>query len=280
RDRPVHGAVRALVRGTARRGHRGGRRGRSRHEPLLRPDGDRGGPARRGGHPGRARRGRPAGRGGPAAADAQRERPLHRRPAPGGAARPSRGRGDPPRARPGRGPGAGVTGRLPVVAVVGRPNVGKSTFVHRVLGTRKAIVDGRPGGTRDRNFARADWAGRSFFIVDTGGVVEGSDDRMDRAIRQQALAAVEEADVIVFLVDGRAGVHGLDERLAEVLRKAGRPVVLAVNKVDNLPDDPAYLEFWSLGIGEPVPVSAISGKGSGDLLDRVIEVLPPAGTDG
>ncbi len=173
-----------------------------------------------------------------------------------------------------------MTGRLPVVAVVGRPNVGKSTFFNRVLGTRRAIVDDRPGVTRDRNFARADWAGRSFFIVDTGGVIEGSDDRMDRAIRQQALAAVEEADVIVFLVDGRAGVHGLDERLAEVLRKAGRPVVLAVNKVDNLPDDPAYLEFWSLGIGEPMPVSAISGKGSGDLLDRVIEALPPAGADG
>jgi len=169
-----------------------------------------------------------------------------------------------------------VNGRLPVVAVVGRPNVGKSTFFNRVLGRRQAIVDDRPGVTRDRNFARADWAGRHFFVVDTGGVVEGSDDQMDRAIRAQALAAVEEADAIVFVVDGRKGVHPLDERLAEVLRKAGKPVIVAVNKVDNLPNDPAYLDFWSLGMGEPVPVSSLSGKGSGDLLDRVLEVLPGA----
>jgi len=169
-----------------------------------------------------------------------------------------------------------VSGRLPVVAVVGRPNVGKSTFFNRVLGRRQAIVDDRPGVTRDRNFARADWAGRHFFVVDTGGVVEGSDDQMDRAIRAQALAAVEEADAIVFVVDGRKGVHPLDERLAEVLRKAGKPVILAVNKVDNLPHDPAYLDFWSLGMGEPVPVSSLSGKGSGDLLDRVLDALPGA----
>lgn len=169
-----------------------------------------------------------------------------------------------------------MSGRLPVVAVVGRPNVGKSTFFNRVLGRRQAIVDDRPGVTRDRNFAHADWAGRHFFVVDTGGVVEGSDDQMDRAIRTQALAAVEEADAILFLVDGRKGVHPLDERLAAVLRKSGKPVILAVNKVDNLPNDPSYLDFWSLGMGEPFPVSALSGKGSGDLLDRVLEVLPGA----
>ncbi len=164
---------------------------------------------------------------------------------------------------------------LPVVAVVGRPNVGKSTFFNRVLGQRLAIVDDRPGVTRDRNFARADWAGRSFFIVDTGGVVEDSDEPMDRAIRDQALAAVAEADVILFLVDNKTGVHPLDEKLAEVLRKADKPVLLVVNKVDNLPDDPGYLDFWNLGMGDPLPVSALSGKGSGDLLDAVLEKLPP-----
>jgi GTP-binding protein len=165
---------------------------------------------------------------------------------------------------------------LPVVAVVGRPNVGKSTFFNRVLGRRQAIVHDRPGVTRDRNFARADWAGHHFFVVDTGGVVEGSDNEMDRAIRAQALAAVEEADAILFLVDGKEGIQTLDERLAEVLRKAGKPVLLGVNKLDNLPRDDSYLEFWSLGIGEPIPVSAISGKGSGDLLDRLLDLLPGA----
>lgn len=169
-----------------------------------------------------------------------------------------------------------MTARLPVVAVVGRPNVGKSTFFNRVLGQRKAIVDDRPGVTRDRNFARADWAGRHFFVVDTGGVIEGSDDQMDRAIRGQALAAIEEADAILFLVDGKEGVHTLDERLAAVLRKADKPVLLVVNKMDNLPQDPSYLDFWSLGMGDPLPVSAISGKGSGDMLDRLLDALPGA----
>lgn len=166
--------------------------------------------------------------------------------------------------------------RLPVVAVVGRPNVGKSTFFNRVIGRRVAIVDDRPGVTRDRNFARAEWAGRPFFVVDTGGVIEGSDEPLDRAIRHQALAAVAEADVILMIVDGQQGVHPLDEKLADVLRKAGRPVLLVVNKMDNLPDDPGHHAFWELGLGEPVPVSAISGKGSGDLLDRIVQALPEA----
>lgn len=166
--------------------------------------------------------------------------------------------------------------RLPVLAVVGRPNVGKSTFFNRVLGQRLAIVDDRPGVTRDRNFARADWAGRDFFIVDTGGVIEGSHEEMDTAVREQAMLAVGQADAILFMVDGTTGVHPLDERLAEVLRKADKAVVLVANKMDNLPTDQAHLDFWSLGIGEPIPVSALSGKGSGDLLDRILEVLPAA----
>ena len=164
--------------------------------------------------------------------------------------------------------------RLPVVAVVGRPNVGKSTLFNRVLGRRKAIVDDTPGVTRDRHFARADWSGRDFFLVDTGGVVEESARPLDRAVRAQALSAVKEADLILFVVDARDGIHPLDEKLASVLRRAGRPVLLVANKVDNLPRETSHHEFWSLGVGEPVPVSAISGKGSGDLLDVVLGALP------
>ena len=163
---------------------------------------------------------------------------------------------------------------LPVVAVVGRPNVGKSTFFNRIIGRQQAIVDDQPGVTRDRNFARADWAGRAFFIVDTGGVIEGSDEPLDRSVRDQAFAAVAEADVILFLVDGREGVHPLDEKLMEVLRKSEAPVLLVVNKMDNLPRDPAHHDFWQLGMGEPIPVSALSGKGSGDLLDVIVANLP------
>ena len=163
---------------------------------------------------------------------------------------------------------------MPIVAVVGRPNVGKSTFFNRVIGHRLAIVDDTPGVTRDRNFARADWAGRHFFLVDTGGVIEGSDEPLERAIREQAYAAVAEADLILFLADGKTGVHPLDERLAEILRKSAPPVLLVVNKMDKLPEDQSHLDFWSLGMGDPLPVSSISGKGSGDLLDAVVANLP------
>jgi GTPase len=169
--------------------------------------------------------------------------------------------------------------RLPVVAVVGRPNVGKSTFFNRVLGRREAIVHDAPGVTRDRNFAEADWAGRSFFLVDTGGVIEGSDDSLDRSVRTQALAAVEEADVILFMVDGQEGVHPLDERVAELLRNTGRPLLLVVNKLDRIPEDLGRHDFWRLGLGEPLPVSSISGKGSGDLLDRIVAELPEEGSE-
>jgi GTPase len=170
--------------------------------------------------------------------------------------------------------------RLPVIAVVGRPNVGKSTFFNRIVGSRVAIVDDTPGVTRDRNFAQADWAGHHFFIVDTGGIVEGSDLAMDKAIRQQAMLAVDEADVILFLVDTKEGVQPLDQKLAEVLRKTDRPVLLVANKSDNLPFNQDHQEFWSLGMGEPIPVSALSGKGSGDLLDLVLEAIPDAPDEG
>ncbi len=169
-----------------------------------------------------------------------------------------------------------MTHRLPVVAVVGRPNVGKSTFFNRVLGERLAIVDDRPGITRDRNFAEADWAGREFFLVDTGGVIERSDEPLDAKIREQALTAIGEADLVLLLVDGREGVHPLDERLSEILRGSGPPLIVVANKVDNLPNDPSYHDFWRLGLGEPAPVSALSGKGTGDLLDRLVAALPEA----
>jgi GTPase len=165
---------------------------------------------------------------------------------------------------------------LPVVAVVGRPNVGKSTFFNRVLGQRLAIVDDWPGVTRDRHFARADWAGRQFFVVDTGGIIEGSDEPMDRLIREQVLMAIAEADVVVQLVDGKAGPHPLDYQIAERLRRTQKPALLIVNKIDNLgaPNAVAHHEFWGLGLGEPLPVSSLSGKGSGDVLDAIIAHLP------
>jgi GTPase len=166
--------------------------------------------------------------------------------------------------------------KLPVVAVVGRPNVGKSTFFNRVLGERQAIVQDRPGVTRDRNFARAEWAGRTFYLVDTGGLVEGSDEPMNRLIRQQVLTAIGEADVVVQLVDGKAGPHPLDYAVAEHLRRAKKPVMVLVNKMDALgaPTAVAHHEFWDLGLGEPLPVSSLSGKGSGDVLDAIVESLP------
>ena len=166
--------------------------------------------------------------------------------------------------------------KLPVVAVVGRPNVGKSTFFNRVLGERIAIVEDRPGVTRDRNYARTEWNGREFYLVDTGGMIEGSDEPMDRLIRDQVLAAIGEADVLVQIVDGKAGPHPLDYAIAEHLRRTAKPTLLVVNKVDNLgaPTATAHHDFWDLGLGEPQPVSSLSGKGSGDVLDQIVWQLP------
>lgn len=163
---------------------------------------------------------------------------------------------------------------LPTVAIVGRPNVGKSTFFNRVVGGRRAIVDSQPGVTRDVHVAVAEWSGRRFYVVDTGGIIEDARGELDEAVRRQALAALETADLLVFMVDGREGAHPLDEHIAELLRKRGTEVLLVVNKVDDLPDSTAHLEFYSLGLGDPLPLSAASGRGSGDLLDRIIEGLP------
>jgi GTP-binding protein len=163
----------------------------------------------------------------------------------------------------------------PTVAIVGRPNVGKSTLFNRILGGRPAIVSDQPGTTRDRHFGDAEWQGRHFWVVDTGGLLPDSDDSMDRAIRAQVEFALDEADVILFIVDGREGLNPVDRAIAERLRKAGRPVILAVNKLDNLENSTEQYGFYSLGFGDPVGVSAAIGKGSGDLLDAVVERLPP-----
>ena len=162
----------------------------------------------------------------------------------------------------------------PTVAIVGRPNVGKSTLFNRILRKRVAIVAEQAGVTRDRQFADAEWAGHDFRLVDTGGIVENPDRRLDREVRDQVAVALDHADSIIFVVDGRAGVHAVDRYIADMLLRSGRPTVLAVNKLDELGDADAHYEFYELGLGDPVPLAALSGAGSGDLLDRVVETLP------
>jgi GTP-binding protein len=162
---------------------------------------------------------------------------------------------------------------LPVVAIIGRPNVGKSTFFNRVLGARRAVVHDRPGITRDRNAARAEWAGRSFMLVDTGGFVPAAVEGREAAVRRQAEAAIAVADVVLFMVDAHTGPTDLDTAIGRGLRRHRAPVILVVNKVDK-PGDPAAHEFHRLGLGEPVSIAAEGGTGIGDLLDRVLAALP------
>jgi GTPase len=164
----------------------------------------------------------------------------------------------------------------PTVAIVGRPNVGKSTLFNRLIGGRDAIVDARPGVTRDRHFGAAEWNGRRFWLVDTGGMVPGAHDQLNRAIRAQVEAAVAASDVVLFLVDVEAGLHPTDLEIAQYLRAAHRPVILVANKADQLPQDTRHLSFYELGLGDPFPVSAAVGKSSGDLLDHIVELLPAA----
>jgi GTP-binding protein len=163
---------------------------------------------------------------------------------------------------------------MPTVALVGRPNVGKSTLFNRLIGGRKAIVSDQPGTTRDRHFGAAEWGGRRFWLVDTGGLMPDSSNSMDRAIRHQVELAVEQADLVVLLVDGKEGFNPVDAEIASQLRRAKRPVLLAVNKLDDLPDTTAHLAFYKLGLGDPIPLSAAIGKASGDLLDAIVERLP------
>lgn len=168
---------------------------------------------------------------------------------------------------------------VPVVVIVGRPNVGKSTLFNRVLGRRVAIVAEEPGVTRDRQFAAAEWAGRPFMLADTGGVTDQEGKGIQAEVRRQVLAAVEQAHVILFVVDAREGVTSIDHHIAELLRRSGRPVLLAVNKIDEPVGSLAHLDFYELGLGDPVPVAALSGKQSGDLLDRVVQLLPESDSE-
>jgi len=163
---------------------------------------------------------------------------------------------------------------LPIVAIVGRPNVGKSTLFNRILGHRRAIVDELPGLTRDRHYAEADWNGRRFLLVDTGGIDPASAHPIQRQIVTQTEMALEEADLALLVVDSASGPTPLDYEVAERVRRGGRPALLIVNKADRAKDEEALADFYALGVGEPVPVSALHGRGAGDLLDRVLDRLP------
>ena len=169
---------------------------------------------------------------------------------------------------------AAESGPLPVVAVVGRPNVGKSTLVNRILGRREAVVEDVPGVTRDRVAYDADWAGRRFTLVDTGGW-EIDATGIHLRVAEQAEVAVDLADVVMFVVDATVGATDDDEAVVKLLRRAGKPVVLVANKVDDQRTEADAAALWNLGLGQPWPVSALHGRGSGDVLDAVLEVLPP-----
>src|SRR5579875_3789404 len=194
---------------------------------------------------------------------------------------------------PARQPPAAGEPAVPVVAVVGRPNVGKSTLVNRILGSRQAVVEDTPGVTRDRVAYDAIWRGRAFTLVDTGGwdpSAEGTprgrgpqaEQSLAARVAAQARVAVEAADAVLFVVDATVGVTDADAAVAAVLRRSGKPVVVAANKVDDAKAEPEAAALWSLGLGEPAPVSALHGRGSGDLLDLVLDALPdaPADADG
>ena len=162
----------------------------------------------------------------------------------------------------------------PIVAVVGRPNVGKSTLFNKLTGKRISIVDDTPGVTRDRIYAKAEWNNRAFMLVDTGGIEPKTDNTLLLQMREQAMLAVESADVIVLVTDVTTGVTANDEAVGALLRKSGKPVILCVNKCDSLGDPPAqFYEFYNLGLGDPVGVSSVHGHGTGDLLDRIFEEL-------
>ncbi len=164
---------------------------------------------------------------------------------------------------------------LPIVAVVGRPNVGKSTLFNKLVGKRLSIVEDTPGVTRDRIYSECEWRNRKFMVVDTGGIEPSSDDVILSQMRRQAELAIQKADVIVFLTDIRTGVTGDDHEVASMLRKSGKPIVLCVNKCDSIGDPPAeFYEFYSLGLGDPVAISAAHGHGSGDMLDEVFKYFP------
>lgn len=162
----------------------------------------------------------------------------------------------------------------PLVAIVGRPNVGKSTFFNRIVGRRIAIVEDIPGVTRDRIYADAKWQNAEFTLIDTGGIEVNSDDVLLSQMRQQAELAMETADVIVFFTDAKDGVLSADHEVADMLRRSNKPVVLAVNKVDHINYEEMMYEFYELGMGQPYPISSVQGMGLGDLLDAIVEEMP------
>jgi GTPase len=168
-------------------------------------------------------------------------------------------------------------GLLGTVAIVGFPNVGKSTLVNRLTGSRAAVIHETPGVTRDRKELVAEWTGHRFLLVDTGGVDIADQSPVTRAIVEQARTAVEDADLVLFLVDARAGITPGDEEVAEILRRAGKPVLLLANKIDDPSQDTFALEFHRLGLGDPIPLSALHGYGTGDLLDAIVAGLPGGG---
>ena len=161
-----------------------------------------------------------------------------------------------------------------IVAIVGRPNVGKSTFFNRLIQRREAIVDSVSGVTRDRHYGKSDWNGHKFSLIDTGGYVKGSDDIFEAEIDKQVELAIEESDAIIFMVDVESGVTPMDEEVAKLLRKVTKPIFLAVNKVDNNKRLENAVEFYALGLGEYFPIASTNGSGTGDLLDAVVEALP------
>lgn len=169
---------------------------------------------------------------------------------------------------------------LPLVAVVGRPNVGKSTLFNKLIGRRLSIVEDTPGVTRDRIYSECEWRSRKFMLVDTGGIEPSSDDVILAQMRRQAEIAIEKANVIIFMTDVRCGVTANDHEVAAMLRKSGKPTVLCVNKCDSIGEPPAdFYEFYNLGLGEPFAVSAVHGHGSGDLLDEVFRFFPDKDED-
>ena len=168
----------------------------------------------------------------------------------------------------------------PVVAVVGRPNVGKSTLFNKLIGKRMSIVDDTPGVTRDRIYGDAEWCGRQMMLIDTGGIEHGTDDVILQGMRNQAQLAIEMANAIIFVVDVKSGVTAADEDVAALLQKSGKPDVLCVNKCDKIGEPPLeFYEFYNLGLGDPVAVSSVHGTGTGDLLDEVIKYLPEEESD-
>ncbi|MCL2336779.1 MAG: ribosome biogenesis GTPase Der [Firmicutes bacterium] len=167
----------------------------------------------------------------------------------------------------------------PIVAIIGRPNVGKSTLFNRLVGARVAIVEDTPGITRDRLYEHAEWNGRQFTLVDTGGLDYRDEGDFAIHIRSQAELAIRDADMLLFVVDARSGVTGTDEELAQVLRKSDKPVLLVANKVEDFSQPDLLFDFYRLGLGEPLPVSAVEGRNTGDLLDLVLEKLPASAVE-